>query len=154
VIEYHLEHVFSYRVALRLPPEVIGPVPEGIRINVYVDGGEVSGPRVLGKVLPVGADWMTVRADGLGIIDVRMTLEAEDGALVYLSSSGTMDLGENGYQRLLGGELPSDGTALRSSPRFQSAHPDYRWLNRLACIGIGELFLSRAEVRYDVYALH
>ncbi len=64
----------SYVVTLENPPEVIGPVPEGIRANFYVTGGEISGPRLQGTVRPVGGDWLTVRTDGMGILDVRATL--------------------------------------------------------------------------------
>jgi hypothetical protein len=31
VSNYNLTHLFSYTATVRLPPEVIGPVPEGIR---------------------------------------------------------------------------------------------------------------------------
>ena len=51
--------VTSYRATLS-EPEVIGPVAEGLRLNVYVTGGEVLGPRIKGKIRPVGADWLTV----------------------------------------------------------------------------------------------
>jgi hypothetical protein len=40
-----IELLFSYTVTLKMPPEVIGPVAEGIRVNFYLDGGEISGPR-------------------------------------------------------------------------------------------------------------
>ena len=33
--DYKLEHIFSYTGLLVNPPEVIGPVPEGIRVNFY-----------------------------------------------------------------------------------------------------------------------
>jgi len=46
MFEYRLEHVFSYVVTLAAPPEVIGPVPGGIRANFYVQRGEISGPRL------------------------------------------------------------------------------------------------------------
>jgi hypothetical protein len=36
VSNYNLTHLFSYTATVRLPPEVIGPVPEGIRANFYV----------------------------------------------------------------------------------------------------------------------
>jgi hypothetical protein len=67
MFEYRLEHIFSYVATLKNPPEVIGPVPGGIRVNFYVVGGEISGPRLRGKVRSVGGDWFTVRTDGVGI---------------------------------------------------------------------------------------
>lgn len=74
MIENKLEHLFFYNATMTVP-EVIGPVPEGIRLIFYVTGGEVRGPRVNGKLRPVGADWFTVRADGVAILDVRATIE-------------------------------------------------------------------------------
>ena len=153
MIEYRLEHICSYRATLASAPEVIGAVPEGLRINVYVTGGEVSGPRIRGKIRPVGGDWLTVRTDGVGILDVRATMETHDGALIYVTYNGVVDLGEDGYQRLARGETIADGTPIRTAPRLHTAHPDYRWLNRLQCVGVGEAFLGRSEVRYDVYAV-
>src|SRR6266404_1579312 len=74
------EYIFSYTARVRLPPEVIGPTPDGIRVNFYVTGGEVDGPKLKGKVAPVGADWLLIRRDGIAILDVRATIESHDGA--------------------------------------------------------------------------
>ena len=57
-------------------------VPEGIRANFYLDGGTIEGPRLQGKVLAVGADYLLLRSDGVGVLDVRATFEAADGALI------------------------------------------------------------------------
>lgn len=151
MFDYELKHLFSYRVSLN-PPEVIGPVPEGIRANFYVADGEVSGPKVYGKVRPIGGDWLTLRTDGVGILDVRATFETQDEALIYVTYTGVGDLGEDGYERFLRGELPNT-VSLRVVPRFQTTNPDYQWLNRLQCVGIGEVNLESLEVSYDVYAL-
>jgi len=149
---YHLEHICSYSAGLQNPPEVIGPVAEGIRVNFYVTTGEVTGPKVRGIFRPVGGDWLTIRTDGVGILDVRATIETHDHALIYVSYSGVADMGEDGYRKFLQGALPPK-VPLRVAPRFQTAHPAYQWLNRLQCINIGEVDMERFEVRYDVYAL-
>ncbi len=151
MIDYKLEHICSYTATIA-PPEVIGPLPEGIRANFYVTGGEVSGPKLRGKVRPVGGDWLTVRADGVAILDVRATIETHDGALLYVTYSGVSDAGEDGYQRFLRGEL-QEPLSIRTAPRIHTAHPSYLWLNRLHFLGIGEAYPSRGEVRYDVYAV-
>ncbi|MDP9437780.1 MAG: DUF3237 domain-containing protein [Actinomycetota bacterium] len=151
MFDYEMEHVFSYNVTLD-PPEVIGPGPEGIRVNFYVTGGGVTGPKAQGKIKPVGGDWLTVRTDGVGILDVRATIETGDGALIYLSYTGVGDLGEDGYERFLRGDLPGI-VPLRVVPRFLTAHPDYLWINRLQCVAVGQVNLESLEVAYDVYAL-
>lgn len=153
MIEYRLEHIFSYSATLATPIEVIGSLPEGLRVNAYVSGGEVSGPKLRGKLRPVGADWLTVRSDGVGMIDVRITIETHDGALIYVTYTGVLDLGEDGYQKFTRGELPASGTPIRTNPRLHTSHPDYLWLNRLHYLGIGQAFLERSEVFYDVYAV-
>ena len=151
MIDYGLEHLFSYTVTLE-PPEVIGPVPEGIRSNFYVTGGEATGPRVRGKVRAAGGDWATLRTDGVVILDVRATIETGDEALIYVSYTGVGDLGEDGYERFLRGDLPGS-VPVRTAPRFLTAHPGYEWLNRLQCLGVGEVNLESLEVAYDVYAV-
>jgi hypothetical protein len=149
--DYRLEYIFSYSAQVRLPPEVIGPTPDGIRANFYIVGGEVDGPKVKGKFAPVGADWMLVRRDGVAILDVRATMETNDGALIYLPYSGVLDLGPGGYDGFLSGNLPQRA-ALRGVPRFLTSHPNYLWLNRLQCLNVGDVDLATGFVRYDVYA--
>ena len=152
-IGYELEYLCSYNATLQLPPEVIGPIPEGVRANVYITGGEVRGPKLNGKVRPVGADWALLRPDGVIILDVRTTIETDDGALIYAAYTGVIDFGPDGYQQFLGGGVPPDGTPIRAAPRVPTAHPAYQWLNRLQCLTIGETRLSQGEVRYDLYAV-
>ena len=146
----NLEYLFSYNVGLRMPPEVIGEVPEGIRINIYLTGGDISGPRLNGKVEPVGADWLLLRRDGTGVVDVRTTFTTNDGALIYASYLGILDTGEDGYQRFLEGHLPPT-IPIRTAPRLQTAHPNYIWLNRLQCYSIGNVDMAASRVSYDVF---
>lgn len=149
---YDLEHLCSYTATLDPNFEIIGLTPEGLRVNAYVTGGQVKGPRLNGKVRPVGADWLTVRPDGVGILDVRATMETGDGALIYLSYQGVAEMGEDAYQRFLDGDPPAR-SPLRCVPRFVTSHPDYLWLNRLQCLNIGEADLTVPHAAYDVYAI-
>jgi hypothetical protein len=152
MFEYRFEHILSYTAKLG-EREVIGPVPEGLRVNVHVTGGEVTGPKISGKFRSLSGDWVTIRRDGIAILDVRATIETSDGALVYLTYSGTSDRGEDGYERTLQGGQTASGTPVYISPRFHASHPNYLWLNRLHCVGVGRVFPERAEVSYDVYAI-
>jgi len=152
MFEYKIDHIMSYNATLTAP-EIIGEVPEGIRVNFYVTGGNITGPKVFGKLRPVGADWLTLRRDGIGVLDVKATAETNDGALLYITYSGIIDLGSTGYQDFLAGKPPASGTAIRISPKVSTSHPNYLWLNRLHCVGVGGAFLERSEVAYDVYAV-
>ena len=139
--EVHLEHICSYWATLSAP-EVIGPLAEGLRVNVYVTDGEVFGPKMRGHLRRVGGDWLSLRPDGIGILDVRATLELEDGALIYTTYGGVADLGMDGYQQFLEGNPPAR-VQLRITPRYYTGHSDYLWLNRLQCVGIGEVDMQR-----------
>ena len=148
---YDLEHIFSYTVTID-EPEVVGPVPGGVRANFYASGGEVTGPKLTGKVRPVGGDWLTLRTDGVSVLDVRNTLEVGEGAIVDVALSGVGDLGTDGYERFLRGELPPT-VALRGSARFLGAHPEYARLNRLQCLAIGEFDSENTWAGWEVYAV-
>ena len=43
--EPKLEFVLSYNASLA-PPEIIGPIAEGIRVNFYVTDGLFAGPKI------------------------------------------------------------------------------------------------------------
>jgi hypothetical protein len=151
MLAHQIEHIFSYRAQLK-PPEVLGAMPGGVRVNFTILGGEVSGPKLKGTVQAVGADFFTLRTDGVGILDVRACLKTHDGALIDVAYQGVGDLGEDGYAQFLAGELPPK-LQLRTAPRMTCAHPDYLWVNRLQCMAIGYIDMQTVEVFYDVYAL-
>ncbi len=151
MIDYSMEHLFSYTAKLA-PPEVIGPTPQGLRMNFYVTGGEVSGPRLQGKLHPVGGDWLTVRPDGVCFLDVRATIESHDGAMILVEYNAFSDTGEDGYQRFLDGNPPLN-LKIAGAPRVLTSHPDYLWLNRMQCVHVGEADLVKSEVTYDVYGV-
>ncbi|MDO8839052.1 MAG: DUF3237 domain-containing protein [Parvibaculum sp.] len=148
-----LEHVFSYNATLT-PPELIGPVPDNIRANFYVTGGDVwtpDGTRI-GKVKGVGGDWLTVRRDNKGQLDVRATVETFDGALLYVAYSGFVDLGEGGYENLLTGKLPATAQ-VRAAPQICTSSPSYAWVNGCQFVNIGEVSFEKNSITYDTYVI-
>jgi hypothetical protein len=148
----NFEHLFSFTVRLHMPPEVIGPGPAGIRVNFYIAGGEMSGPRCNGKVMPVGGDWILIRRDGVGEVDVRLTMETADGALIYVVYNGVADPGPDSYEAFLNNTL-TPTFPIRIAPRFSTAHPAYAWMNRVQAYGVGEVNMADASVTYHVYAV-
>jgi len=151
MFDFTMEHIFSYTAGLQ-PPQIIGPVPEGIRANWYITGGEVSGPKLRGRLRAEGADFFTLRPDGIAVVDVRTVIETHDGALIYVFYEGIGDLGIDGYDNLLRGELPPS-LPLTTSPHMRCAHPDYQWVQRLHCVGVGAVDLRKFTVAYDVHAV-
>ena len=62
------------------PATAVGATPSGKRYIAYVTGGTFEGPRLKGRVLPGGGDWVIQRPDHVFQLDVRITLETDDGA--------------------------------------------------------------------------
>ena len=71
--------------------EEIGSTPNGSLSIFPVIGGLFDGDRLRGKVLPGGGDWVTVKPDGTFDLDLRVTLETDDGALIHMTFTGIRD---------------------------------------------------------------
>lgn len=152
-IPYDLEFLFSYELEFSVPPEVIGPVSTGLRVNFSFLGGTFEGPRLRGTVLTTGGDQLLLRRDGVALLDMKGTFQTDGGVLIGASFPAIMDLGPDGYEALLSGELAPDGTAFRSVPRYETACETLAWINRLQCVGVGQVFPSIGIARCDVYAV-
>lgn len=120
-------------------PQLLGATPQGNRKIAPVLGGSLSGPRLKARLLPFGGDWALTRADGVLTLDVRLTAETDDGALIHVTYSGMRHGPPEVLARLAQGE-PVDPSEMyfRIAPRFETSAPGYLWLNRLLAIGIGE----------------
>lgn len=152
-LPFNLEYLSHFTIYLGgSPPEIIGETPDGIKVNWYISSGEFSGPKLNGKIRHEGGDWMTIRRDGVGIMDVRATLETNDGALIFIHYQGYFELGENGYENFLKNKWPSTPPT-RTTPWMSTAHPKYLWVNRLQCIGIGRVIMKEPIYEYDLYGL-
>jgi hypothetical protein len=117
-----------------------------------VIGGSAEGPRLKGRLLPSGADWLLVDSDGIGHLDVRGTLETDDGAHIYVHYHGILEINEKVLAALEKGEETDFGdTYFMTSPRFETGDPRYKWLNRIVAVAEGRV-LPRA-VEYKVYQL-
>ena len=105
----------------------IGAVPHGTRVTAPITSGHFEGPRLRGKVLPGGGDWTLLRGDGVLELDLRITLETDDGALIHMTFEGIRDDGAPG------------APYFRTVPRFETADAAYSFLNRLLAVGRGEI---------------
>lgn len=116
----------------------VGPIPAGRRVVAPVTGGRFEGERLKGDVLPGGADWVTYRPDGAMLIDVRLPLKTQDGAMIYLSYQGRFLGKGNALARLARGEVldPAD-YSLVTTARFECGAPAYAWLNDVIAVGTG-----------------
>lgn len=109
------------------PTQKIGDGPHGTRITFPITGGSFEGDRLRGKVLAGGDDWTVERPDGVVELDLRITLQTDDGALIYMTFQGIRD------------DAVSGAPYFRTLPRFETAEPKYAFLNRLLAVGTGEI---------------
>ena len=145
-----LRPLTSYRADLEAP-DVVGPGPFGERQVFVVKGGKVTGERLSGALRPGGGDWLLVGADGYARLDVRGTIQTDDGALIYVSYLGVLELSERAMQALTQGPATEYGEArFLTQPRFETGDPRYAWLNTAVCVAQGRLHPGPA-VEYQVY---
>ncbi|KAH7379038.1 hypothetical protein BKA64DRAFT_714215 [Cadophora sp. MPI-SDFR-AT-0126] len=95
-----------------------GDGPKGRRTLFSVVGGTFSGPKLKGTIIQ-GEDWGTTDTSGNFYPDVRSAVRTDDGADLYLQTSGT--------QR---------GDVFHLAIKFETGNANYTWLNTVAGVGI------------------
>ena len=117
----------------------IGAVPHGTRVTAPITSGHFEGPRLRGRVLPGGGDWTLLRGDGVLELDLRITLETDDGALIHMTSFGLRHGPSDVIAALARGEsIDPAAYYFRTVPRFETGHPKYAFLNRLVAVSSGD----------------
>jgi hypothetical protein len=132
--------------------QALGDTPAGNRKIVNILGGSVEGERVRGRVLPGGGDWALTRSDGVLLLDVRLTIETEDGALVFCRYEGVRHGPADVMARLAAGTAVDPREMyFRIQPRFETSDSRYSWLNRILSVGVGERL--PAGPRYHIHEI-
>ena len=131
-------------------PQQLGGVPHGVRIIVPITGGDFDGPRLRGQILSGGGDWLLLRSDGVLELDLRITLETDDHALIYMTFQGLRHGPHDVIGALSRGEAV-DPTSyyFRTVPRFETSAERYVFLNRIISVGVGETRPDGAIHRID-----
>jgi uncharacterized protein DUF3237 len=127
-----------------------GATPFGVRRVINILGGRVEGPRLRGRILPGGADWQLIRADAVADIHARYTIQADDGAHILVESLGLRHGPPEVIEQLARGD-PVDPSRyyFRTVMRFETADPQFAWLNRIIALARGAR--ERLAVRLDVF---
>jgi hypothetical protein len=133
-----LRHVFTASVDIGAPLD-LGPVSTGRRRIVPITGGSVSGPRLTARILPGGADWQIVRADGTAEVVARYTLQAEDGTFISVVNKGLRRGPPDVLARLAAGETVDPASYyFRTSPVFDVSPGPHGWLAENIFVATGE----------------
>jgi len=147
----HSAFLFTMTGTVGSPVE-IGVMPQGQRRIVPIQGGEFEGPRLRGRVLENGADWMNIRPNQIIAIDCRAALETDDGALIYMHYGGFRYGPPEIMAALARGESVDPAEYyFRISPTFETGSTQYSWLNQIVAVGIGRR-VPEGPI-YDVYEI-
>jgi hypothetical protein len=141
---------FFAALTVNLRAEILGATPEGYRINFYVKDGRVIGPRINAVVEPGGGDWMSIRPDGIGAVNIKITYRTSDGALILEQAGGVFDTGSDGYARVAAGVL-TGAPPFFATPTWSTSSPAWSWLNRCQGFGIGRVVMDKLQVQCDIY---
>lgn len=116
----------------------VGEGPAGMRVVVEVDTLTVTGERLSGRQRGrAAADWLSV-VGTVSTVDVRATVETDDGALVLVTYRGRMDLS--------GGP---GAAPIYAAPTFETGDARYAWLNLVQAVSKGTL--DGDQLTYEVH---
>ncbi len=128
----------------------LGATPYGERRIIDILGGTVTGPKLQGRILPGGADWQIIRADGAADIQARYTIETEAGGRILVTSDGLRHGPKEVLEALARGDKVDPALYyFRTVMRFETADPEADWMNRILAIARGTR--EARSVRLDVY---
>ena len=139
---------FAARLEVALAPiREIGSGRAGQRRIIPIIGGTVSGPRLNGRILNVGADWQTIFAGGMAELDTRYGMETDDGAVVEIINYGYRHGPKEVIAALARGEeVAPDSYYMRTHARLETGDPRYDWVNKALFLGTGKREADRVVV--------
>jgi hypothetical protein len=141
------EFLLTYRAELK-PAVEVGGGPFGTRLFFEVIGGTFEGPRLKGKILTGGGDWLLMDPQNVARLDVRATFETDDGARIYVQYPGVIVFDDKARAAIAGGPATAYGdTHWVTQPRFETGDSRYAWLNRVMAVGEGHAVPGAVEYR-------
>jgi hypothetical protein len=121
-------------------PFFLPETPNGTRVIAECRTFDVTGDRLTAHLQGnAAADWLTLDGRGLGTLDVRTLLETDDGALLFVSYRGRIDLS--------GGP---DAATSYAAPLFDTGDERYLWLNRVQAVAKGKLSDGGTTLVYEI----
>jgi hypothetical protein len=139
-------YLFSLAVQVGAPI-VAGDFGYGVRRMIPILGGELRGEGLSGKILPCGADYQIIRPNGFTELEAKYAVEMRDGAIVYIENIGLRFGPKPLLDQIARGEIVDPAQIyFRSTPRFETGAPAYRWLMENLFVGVGARYPDRVEI--------
>jgi hypothetical protein len=146
-----LDWVFDLDVKVAQAQE-LGEANGGRRRVIPITGGGLKGPGISGEVLEGGADWQTLRADGVTLLQARYTVRMTDGVVIGIINTGVRRASPEVAKRLAAGErVDPSQYYFRASPVFEVGPGQWGWLTESLFVSVGQRLPDL--VRLKVYRL-
>lgn len=126
-------------------PIVLPNTPSGTRRILEVVSLQLAGERLVATMKGrAAADWLTLSPDGLiGTLDVRCTLETDDGALIFMQYAGRARIANS-----------SEAVhRIYVAPRFDTGDERYTWLNYIQAVGKAVQPPGSKSLHYTFYEI-
>ena len=147
-ISPELEFLATLAVEVGSPTEV-GESQFGHRRIIPLLGGTVKGPALNGRILPGGADFQSVHSGGYTNIHARYVIETDQGERIYVENTGIRTGSAEDIAAITRGEfVDPQRLYFRTYPRFETAAPNWQWLNRQLFVGTGARHPDRVELNF------
>ena len=141
-VAQELKSKLLFEVTFNLKPGVeVGQTLAGKRTIYPVKDGFFEGPNLKGKVLPDGADWFLQLNETSNKIDVRVTLQTNEGENIYVTYQGYLNLNADGSYYF------------RTTPYFETSSKKLAYLNHTVSVGVGTIVKLGETVSYKVYQI-
>jgi Protein of unknown function (DUF3237) len=129
--------LFAAKVLIA-PPVEQGQIDGKRKRFIPITGGQVTGPRLSGIILPGGGDWQTIHTGGLTEILARYAIKADDGTIITVSNPGVRVASPDVIERLAKGEdVDPKLYYFRTTPSFEAPSGPHEWLRRKMFVGRG-----------------
>jgi hypothetical protein len=116
---------------------------ETIMVSPTMVIGEVTAMRVDGERLSASmkgsaaADWLRISPEGFGLVDVRVTLETDDGAVIFAHYTGRFHFAT---------------MTVYATPQFHTGDERYLWINSIQAVAKGT-FEGEKTLVYEMFEL-
>ena len=129
----------------------IGKTSFGQRRVYMVGEGKYWGERINGKNVS-GGDWVLINDQGLAELDVRKTIETDDGALIYMTYQGLYQFNEQLAAQVEQGTGYNFGdTMFQVQVQFETGDERYQWLNTTLAVAEGRE--TGSTIHYRVFEM-
>lgn len=146
-----LTHVCDLKVELADIMEM-GAGRAGNRRIIPIIGGTVTGPKIQGEILNLGADWQTIFSNGVAELDTRYGIKTHDGAILEIQNFGY----RHGPAEVIaavgrGEDVDPRNYYMRTQARLETGDERYDWVNRTVFVGAGGR--NKASVEISLFAV-